>query len=724
MVFLSAEKLKYHFMKKLILPIMVLCATMSMAQNDPLDSKKDTVSLEEVVITANRIKEKKTDAVANVTIIDQKKLQQFIKIAPDMSHLIGMIEPAMSLSTNTTNNRYQNLRGRSILVLIDGIPQSTPLRATDRDIRSIDPAAVERIEIVKGATSIYGNGAIGGIMNIVTKKSPKNVIFGGQTTIGASARDSFKENRGFGYRFNQQFYGNYKGFSYLVDAAMNQTGSAIDGTGEYISPRYGLGDVRTYNGLVKLGYQFDDDNKVEVMYNFYQSLQNTPLVASGGKYLERPRIGVYDTKDPAAQDEGMRYNHNAYIKFNSNNIFKRTDLELSAFTQHQYAIFDYRKHNARSPRWESSSGQATVKGEKYGIRTQLTSKFLFSENVFTQLLYGADVLIDKTSQPLVDGRYWMPELTSYNSAPFLQTKTTFFQYYVLKAGLRYDYIDVSVPNYEVLRLRNTDPRVYVKGGDLTYNNLSPNIGIAYNQFKYFQPFISYSQGFSIFDLGRTLRAAKADVLSKINTEPVKTENYEAGAYAELSKYVHLSGSYFYTYSKLGSDLKSVSGFWVVDRTPQKVYGFEVNADIFPAKWLTLGGSFISFEGKKKSTEDGDWDGYMSGTSIPAPKATAYIRVTPTEYSYLQVNYLHTGSRDRFSPDNRGVYTEGEGIVYPIDLFSLSAGYTFNKSFSLALGIENLTDKVYYTPASMLVARDAEYARGNGRYFNLSLTYRY
>lgn len=724
MVFLSAEKLKYHFMKKLILPIMVLCATMSMAQNDPLDSKKDTVSLEEVVITANRIKEKKTDAVANVTIIDQKKLQQFIKIAPDMSHLIGMIEPAMSLSTNTTNNRYQNLRGRSILVLIDGIPQSTPLRATDRDIRSIDPAAVERIEIVKGATSIYGNGAIGGIMNIVTKKSPKNVIFGGQTTIGASARDSFKENRGFGYRFNQQFYGNYKGFSYLVDAAMNQTGSAIDGTGEYISPRYGLGDVRTYNGLVKLGYQFDDDNKVEAMYNFYQSLQNTPLVASGGKYLERPRIGVYDTKDPAAQDEGMRYNHNAYIKFNSNNIFKRTDLELSAFTQHQYAIFDYRKHNARSPRWESSSGQATVKGEKYGIRTQLTSKVLFSENVFTQLLYGADVLIDKTSQPLVDGRYWMPELTSYNSAPFLQTKTTFFQYYVLKAGLRYDYIDVSVPNYEVLRLRNTDPRVYVKGGDLTYNNLSPNVGIAYNQFKYFQPFISYSQGFSIFDLGRTLRAAKADVLSKINTEPVKTENYEAGAYAELSKYVHLSGSYFYTYSKLGSDLKSVSGFWVVDRTPQKVYGFEVNADIFPAKWLTLGGSFISFEGKKKSTEDGDWDGYMSGTSIPAPKATAYIRVTPTEYSYLQVNYLHTGSRDRFSPDNRGVYTEGEGIVYPIDLFSLSAGYTFNKSFSLALGIENLTDKVYYTPASMLVARDAEYARGNGRYFNLSLTYCY
>ena len=712
-------------MKRFILPVMVLYAAISMAQNGYPTSEKDTISLDEIVITANRIKEKKTDAVANVTVIDKKKLQQFIKIAPDMSHLIGMVEPAMSLSSNTTNNRYQNLRGRALLVLIDGIPQSTPLRATNRDIRSIDPAAVERIEIIKGATSIYGNGAIGGIMNIVTKKTPENTTFGGQTSVGASARDSFKENRGFGYRFNQQFYGNYKGFSYLVDGALNQTGSAIDGTGEYISPRYGLGDVRTYNGLLKLGYQFDKDNKVEAMYNFYQSLQHTPLVASGGKYLQRPRIGVYGAKDPAAEDEGMRYNHNAYVKFNSNNIFKHTDLELSAFTQHQYTVFDFRKHNPSAPaRWEETSGQATVKGAKYGIRTQLISKVLFSNDIFTQLLYGADMLIDKTSQPLVDGRYWLPELTSYNSAPFLQTKTTFYRYYVLKAGVRYDYIDVSVPNYEVLRGRRTDPRVYVKGGDLTYNNLSPNIGLAYNQYKYFQPFISYSQGFSIFDLGRTLRAAKANVLSKINTEPVKTDNYEVGAYAELTKYVHLSGSYFYTYSKLGSDLKEEGGFWVVDRSPQKVYGFEVNADIYPTKWLTLGGSFISFEGKKKTTEDGDWDGYMSGISIPAPKVSAYVRVTPTESSYLQVNYLHTGNRDRFAPNNRGVYTEGEGIVFPIDLFSLSAGYTFNKHFSLGLGVENLADKVYYTPASMLVARDAEYARGNGRYFNLNLTYRY
>ena len=83
-------------MKKMVIMALGLTFT-GYAQQ--LSMERDTLGLEEVVITANRIEEKKTDAVANVTIIDQKKLQQFIKIAPDMSHLIGMIEPAMALST-------------------------------------------------------------------------------------------------------------------------------------------------------------------------------------------------------------------------------------------------------------------------------------------------------------------------------------------------------------------------------------------------------------------------------------------------------------------------------------------------------------------------------------------------------------------------------------------------------------------------------------------------
>jgi iron complex outermembrane receptor protein len=69
------------------------------------------------------------------------------------------------------------LRGRQVLVLIDGIPQSTPLRNGARDLRVIDPSAIERVEVIKGASAIYGNGADGGIINYITKrnKTDKNI---------------------------------------------------------------------------------------------------------------------------------------------------------------------------------------------------------------------------------------------------------------------------------------------------------------------------------------------------------------------------------------------------------------------------------------------------------------------------------------------------------------------------------------------------------------------
>ena len=715
-------------MKKIV--IMALGLTFAgYAQQQPYSMERDTLGLEEVVITANRIEEKKTNAVANVTVIDQKQLKEFIQIAPDLSQLIGLVEPAMALSSNTTNNRYQTLRGRSLLVLIDGIPQSSPLRETSVRLRTIDPSAIERIEIVKGASAIYGNGSVGGVMNIVTKKIPESGLIGGKTTVGATAHESLKENEGFGYNLKQQFYGNYKGFSYLVAGALGQTGTAIDGEGLYISPRYGLGDIRSYNGMVKLGYKIDEDSHIEAMYNYFQSIQNTSLIASGGRYGVSPRIGVFGNRNPEEKPDGTYYAHNAYLRATTNNIFSNTDLEVAALTQHYKLMADYRRHNPLAPRWRGTSGQSMIVGEKYGIRTQLTSKFLLSENIFAYLLYGVDALIDKTGQPLVDGRIWVPMLTAYNSAPFLQAKVTLYNYWTLKTGARYDYINVVIPTFEALPNEPTYPITIVTGDNLYYRNLSPNVGLSYNQYKYFQPFVSYSQGFSIYDLGRTVRESKTpDALKgKINTDPVVVDNYEAGFYSQIGKYVDLSGSYFYTTSELGSELEMDQNthFWIVSKDPQKIYGFEVALDVHPTDWLTLGGSYISYEGKKKPKTSDSFDTYMNSSSISPAKTTIYANVKPTKNSFVRLNYLHSGERDRFAPDPvTKKYKQGQGVIRPIDLFSLSAGYTFNKNLSLGLGVENLMDKVYYTVTSMHVARDAEYARGNGRYFNLNLTYRY
>ena len=159
-----------------IVPMLTMTALSAQAQSRMEDS---TMQIKEVVISTTRIPEIRSNSASTVTIIGHQQIVEMSKIAPDMSKILGLLTPGMALSSNTTSSRSQSLRGRSVLVLIDGIPQSTPLRATDRDIRTIDPAAIDHIEVVKGSTALYGNGAIGGVINIITKKSLTDKAFNG-----------------------------------------------------------------------------------------------------------------------------------------------------------------------------------------------------------------------------------------------------------------------------------------------------------------------------------------------------------------------------------------------------------------------------------------------------------------------------------------------------------------------------------------------------------------
>ena len=237
-------------MKKqvLVLGLTLLCPMLASGQED----KKDNLS--EIVVVATRIPEVKQNSATSIKIITSKEMRDISRFLPDMPSIIGYLIPGAAPASNVVNERTNTLRGRSVLVLIDGIPQSTPLRLSSRDLRSIDPAAVERVEIIKGATAVYGNGANGGIINIVTKKNAAHKSFGGETYLGVSDHTlSNNTPNTHGYRVNQQLYGNLGKFTYLVNGSLTQTGSSVDADGQYLSPRQGLGDTRAHNALVKLG---------------------------------------------------------------------------------------------------------------------------------------------------------------------------------------------------------------------------------------------------------------------------------------------------------------------------------------------------------------------------------------------------------------------------------------------------------------------------------------
>ena len=144
--------------------------SLSAVADDNARSTAD-ISMERMIITGSRSVERIDEVPSSVTLIDNKMLKQDMLISSELQNILAFRVPGMAPSSGTSSNSGQTLRGRKALIMIDGVPQSTPLRNGQLGIRSIDAGAIERIEVIKGATSIYGNGASGGIINYITKKA-------------------------------------------------------------------------------------------------------------------------------------------------------------------------------------------------------------------------------------------------------------------------------------------------------------------------------------------------------------------------------------------------------------------------------------------------------------------------------------------------------------------------------------------------------------------------
>src|SRR3546814_12454081 len=75
----------------------------------------------------------------------------------------------MAPARPTRTSFGQTLRGREVLVLIDGVPMNTN-RNVSRDLFNITPSNIESIEVVHGGSSVYGGGGAGGVLYINTPK--------------------------------------------------------------------------------------------------------------------------------------------------------------------------------------------------------------------------------------------------------------------------------------------------------------------------------------------------------------------------------------------------------------------------------------------------------------------------------------------------------------------------------------------------------------------------
>lgn len=670
--------------------------------------------LNEVVVTAGRKIESIKEVPSSVTVLQAKQIRDQTSINPNIASVLGNTVPGLATSTNKATNAGQTLRGRQVLVLIDGIPQSTPLMNGSRDIRTIDPAVIERVEVIKGATSIYGNGSGGGIISFITKKPEGDKVISGETRIGMSGNVDHS-NGTLGYRLSQTLHGTVKKFSYVVSGIYEETGAQKDAKANVIAQADGLSETRLFNIFGKIAYQINDNQSITVSGNFFKSEQHADYINKTGKWNEYPAYGVkgIDPGDPA----GTPHNHNISLIYRVTKLPANTSLELMAYDNRFQSLNRYVE---KSTAWYGP-GQTFIQSEKRGVRANLNTpwkwKFLSGD-----VTYGFDLLKDMTNQVLTDGRVYIPDMNMLNAAPFAQLKID-VKDFVIKGGVRYENANIKVKDFSTIaKGPNGEGSIPIKGGKLNYTGTMWNAGIRYTKFDLFNPFVSFSQAFGLNELGRVLRTAKENTLDQITTDPVITNNYEAGFNSQLGP-VSLTAAYFVSTSKLGANLVEQNGMFVTQREPERVYGYEVQAEARIFKTVRLGASYSYVEGKSEK-EDGT-KVYMNGERIMPPKATGFVSYQPFAALNMQISTIYTGSRNRFQPRaNTGIYGLSEGPVKEVIWFNFNAGYKINSSFDLGLGIENLFNQSYYPARSQYRVQDLEYVRGNGARFNLSLGYKF
>ncbi|SDH38313.1 iron complex outermembrane recepter protein [Pedobacter terrae] len=648
-------------------------------------------------------------------------------ITPDLSTILANQVPGFAPTAQTGNNVGQNLRGRPMLVMIDGVSQSSPLRNAEVDLRSIDPSVLERIEVVKGATAIYGNGAAGGLVNYITMVPDTAARFAGKTQLNLNG-SLVKMKNAEGGRINQMFYGKLGKFDYVVSGMYDQTGEYKDAKGDVVGPNYSLGETDSYNAFAKFGYMPAKNQRIQLTYNTYSSLQNSNFtLVNGNLATGQKATGVLGK--PLGIPTGVDYNHNLNLSYKIDSTFLHSSLHADLYYETRKDVF-----YVSLGRFDGGDGQSLAKNDKRGARLFLETPILNLDFLKMNLAYGADFMKDKTAQPLVDGRVWVPTMDMTNIAPFAQADFNILNKLVFKTGLRYENVNIAVDDYRTLRTTGANnttitPSFNVTGGNLKYSTYLFNAGLRYNQFDVFSPFVSFSQGFSVMDIGLALRDAKVNSIDKINTDAVKVNNYEAGFESKIAGLTFSASGYIST-SKLGIEVvyDPATGLFNTARNPEKIYGFELAADYQLFDQLGLAASYSYTEGKRDIDKNGKFndaaDLYLNGRRISAPKVTASVTYSPIKVLDLTLNYTGINSRNRFEKNANGIYNGNEGAVKAYHLFSFAGIYQVKKNTKLTLGVDNIFNQDYFPARAQWFMQPGFYSKGRGTSVNFGISVSY
>ncbi|MBF2094619.1 MAG: TonB-dependent receptor [Synechococcales cyanobacterium K44_A2020_017] len=674
-----------------------------------------------VVVTATRTEEVVEDLGRSVTVIDREQIEQQSALSRDLSDILGSLVPGFGPPNQLRITRGQNLRGREAAVLIDGVPLSTNFRVNRQELRSIDPSAIDRVEVIRGPSAIYGGQSTGGVINIITRP-PADGEVEFETQVGGSASLGSLEEDGFGNSFSLGASGRSGRSDFRIGLSHEQTGSFFDADGNRIVSEASLSDTTSYNLLGRVGYDLSDQQRLDLTFNYFDAERDTEYVADPSTLLIPGRQVAQSLRIPGLQRDDNPGDSSLLVNLSYSNA----DL-LGSRVQGQ--IY-YQDTIARGEFADGRLGgeffpflfQSRLDAERWGSRLQIETPLNNAETL--NLLWGVDYESQQNQQitaqfdPVAfDRDRRLDTVQEFDFTPpyrlnslglFTQLDWEASEELLLRGGLRYENISLNVDDYfSAIQQRP------IQGGNRNFDDIVFNASAVYSPVDEVSLFASVAQSFSVPEFSRILRNPPPGFISIGDdldiTQPITVTEYEVGVRGNWSS-VQTSLSGFYNTSDLGASLvPSDTGLLSIQRAPQRIYGIEATLDWQPADRWGLGGTISWAEGENDVDQDGDFLALNSGEISPL-KFTAYLENETLPGWNNRLQALIVGSRDRAADAGvEPLSIESYATVDFISSVDLGPG-------TLQVGIENLLDTQYFPAVGQFLSGfdDRNYIGGRGR----------
>lgn len=678
---------------------------------------------EDVLVTATRVATPLSSIPNTVTIVGTQALEQRTARSDDLASLLEAHVPGFAPSLKKLTGRGETLRGRNPLYTINGVPQHAPLRDGERDGHMIDLDFIDRVEVIHGANAIQGIGATGGVVNMVTKSPRADGRWTQDIKLSVGNGDGF-ESDGWSTKVSYLLGKRIGAFDFIGGVAVNKRELFHDADGRAVGLYPTQGDIMdsTSRGFyTKAGYTFSPTRRLEVSANHFRLQRDGDFVAVPGNRATgtlsttvagdpRPKVG-----DPARNDATT-----ISMEYRDRNLHGG-DASLQAYAADSRALFEGGAFTTFSlvPRGPAFLDQSAIETRKFGAKLTYALPHLTLAGISPTV--GLDLSQDRSAQVLArTGRTWVPETTFREAAPYVQLQRLLWNRVLVSGGARMELATVAVDDFTTLpSARST----FVKGGSPTFTEVLPNVGAVVPVTDRLSLYTSFSEGFTMPDVGRVLRAVNIpgqDVDALVDIEPVVAGNIEVGADYRLGP-ARLHAAYYRSNSERGSLLdRDAEGIFHVRRQPTTIDGVDLGATVELGRSWSAGGTYAWIQGQYDSDADGVRDTDLDGLNIAPNRLNLFVqglawnRVSGRVQASTLFDRRFEGLAALPGRDFRGYTT-----------VDLSLGFQTALG-TLRLGIENLLNKQYVLYFSQVetAARNDTFFAGQGRGFTLSLERRF